>query len=87
MRTFVVFVVLLFVSVSGVNGQVPQEEREALIALYNSTDGDNWYWVKTTGPGSCEEAAVVLVPGSVLFLDGFESGNPWGWSWVVGMAP
>ena len=22
--------------------QVPQIEREALIALYNSTDGDNW---------------------------------------------
>ena len=38
----------------------------------------SWYWVKTTGPGSCEEAAVAFAP--VLFNDGFESGDTSAWS-------
>ena len=40
-----------------------------------------WYWVKTTGPGGCEEAAVVMAP--VLFADNFESGNLDYWSDIV----
>lgn len=40
--------------------------------------GERWYWVNTTGPGSCEEAAVALTP--VLFYDGFESGDLGTWS-------
>ena len=34
--------VLLFSLVSVSYSQVPQIEREALIALYNSADGENW---------------------------------------------
>jgi Leucine-rich repeat (LRR) protein len=34
------FIVLLFISMEGA---IPAEERAALIALYNATDGDNWY--------------------------------------------
>ena len=34
---------LLLISLAGVShAQVPQIERDALIALYNSTDGANW---------------------------------------------
>ena len=34
---------LLLISLAGVSyAQIPQIERDALIALYNSTDGDNW---------------------------------------------
>ncbi len=33
----------LLISLAGVSySQVPQIEREALIALYNSADGENW---------------------------------------------
>ena len=34
---------LLLISLAGASyAQVPQIERDALIALYNSTDGANW---------------------------------------------
>lgn len=29
--------------VHGTIGQVPQKERDALVSLYQSTDGDNWF--------------------------------------------
>jgi hypothetical protein len=35
------FILLVFFSVLG-HGDIPPAEREALIALYNSTNGDNW---------------------------------------------
>ena len=36
-------ILILFVSFSGfVHGAIPAEERAALIALYNSTNGDDW---------------------------------------------
>lgn len=41
----------------------------------------SWYWVRVTFPGSCEEGAVVLLdPGTIVFLDDFETGNTSGWS-------
>jgi Leucine-rich repeat (LRR) protein len=41
-----------------------------------------WYWVKTTGPASCEEAGVVLIE-ACLFGDDFESGDTSAWSEVI----
>jgi len=38
------------------------------------------YWVKTTGPGSCHEAAVILVAPLPIFADGFETGDLESWS-------
>jgi len=37
------------------------------------------YWVRATGPGSCDEAAVVLVDPTAIFNDGFESGDTTAW--------
>ncbi len=42
MRISVLVAVLAITLVSFVQAQMPTEEREALIALYNSTDGPNW---------------------------------------------
>ena len=37
------FFTLLLISLAGASyAQIPQIERDALIALYNSTDGANW---------------------------------------------
>jgi RHS repeat-associated protein len=43
-RVFLIFFVLIGVlaNTNSVFADIPQIEREALIALYNSTDGDNW---------------------------------------------
>ncbi|MGE5342808.1 MAG: leucine-rich repeat domain-containing protein [Candidatus Omnitrophota bacterium] len=41
--TFLLILMLLQLSIF-VLGKIPQIEREALIALYNSTDGDNWLY-------------------------------------------
>ena len=37
-----VSIILLLIGVGSSVGAIPQVEREALIALYNSTNGDNW---------------------------------------------
>ena len=42
MRKTVVIVVLALIPVSFAQAQIPASEREALIAFYNSTDGDHW---------------------------------------------
>jgi hypothetical protein len=34
-----------------------------------------WYWVKTTDVGGCEEAAVVFAQEGLLFTDDFGSGD------------
>jgi Leucine-rich repeat (LRR) protein len=42
-RFFCILIFIVFVYVSGfVYGAIPAEERAALIALYNGTNGDNW---------------------------------------------
>ena len=42
MRTSVLVAVLALIMMSYADAQIPTVEREALIALYNSTDGVNW---------------------------------------------
>ncbi len=42
MRKSVLIVVLALIPVSFAQAQIPTAERDALIALYNSTDGANW---------------------------------------------
>ncbi|MCP4214468.1 MAG: hypothetical protein GY765_07410 [bacterium] len=43
-RVFLLLTMSIFVLFPGfVKGDIPLEERAALIALYNATDGDNWY--------------------------------------------
>ena len=42
MRKSVLVVVLVLIPVSFAHAQIPTAERDALIALYNSTDGANW---------------------------------------------
>ncbi len=49
-----------------------------------SPSSPRWYWVRVTFPGSCEESAVVVLdPGSVVFLDGSETGDTSGWDSVA----
>lgn len=42
MRKVILIAVLALIPMSFAQAQMPTEEREALIALYNSTDGPNW---------------------------------------------
>jgi hypothetical protein len=42
MRKSVVIAILVLIPVGLAHAQIPSAERNALIALYNSTDGDNW---------------------------------------------
>ena len=42
MRSSVLVAVLVLIPMSYADAQIPQVERDALIALYNSTDGANW---------------------------------------------
>jgi hypothetical protein len=71
---------LLFSLASVSSAQIPQIEREALIALYNSTDGENWkselltglsyagrYWLRPAGT-ECTWEGVVCSSGSVSEL-------------------
>jgi Leucine-rich repeat (LRR) protein len=44
-------------------------------------ESETWYWVKTTGPASCEEAGGVNI-APCLFGDDFESGDTSAWSEV-----
>ena len=67
---------LLLISLAGVSyAQIPQIEREALVALYNSTDGANWTdntgWLGEAGTGGVVVASSNLaVPTkfSLVFL-------------------
>jgi hypothetical protein len=47
-----------------------------------SVQSGSWSWVKTTGPGSCQEATVVQA-ASCIFKDGFDSGDAAAWSVMV----
>ena len=62
----------LLISLAGATyGQVPQIEREALVALYNSTDGANWTdntgWLGEVGT-ECSWFGVICDSGSVFSL-------------------
>jgi hypothetical protein len=76
------------------NPKPPSPEDEQTLPLEDHGCGDEptssivvnpsepgYYWVRTIGPGSCDEAAVVSP--TILFLDGFESGDTLRWSSVV----
>ena len=42
MRRSILVVALVIIPISFANAQIPTAERDALIALYSSTDGPNW---------------------------------------------
>jgi hypothetical protein len=41
---------------------------------------DTCYWVRTTGPGACDEASMVLIRGGCVFLNGIEDDSTSAWS-------
>jgi len=53
---------------------------ETTSSIVVSPSMPTWYWVRAWGPGPCDEAAVVLVDGTAIFSDGFESGDTTNWS-------
>ncbi len=70
-RTLVLVGLLLVIAMSDVHAQIPQVERDALIALYNSTDGANWNfnanWLGAEGR-ECTWYGVICTGGHVSFL-------------------
>ena len=71
MRKSVLIVVLALIPVSFAHAQIITAERDALIALYNSTDGDNWYdnsgWLEPAGT-ECDWYGVTCDGGRVQVL-------------------
>jgi hypothetical protein len=64
---------VLAVSATGVaSAAIPASERDALIALYKSTDGPNWYiktgWLGPPGTG-CSWFEVVCGPGQETVVE------------------
>jgi hypothetical protein len=64
--------VMVFVAIGGfASAQIPQSERDALIALYNSTDGPNWSdntdWLGAAGT-ECTWEGVTCAGGHVDLL-------------------
>jgi hypothetical protein len=81
MRSPVLVAVLVLIPMSHAHAQIPQVERDALIALYNSTDGANWSnntgWLGAVGT-ECTWYGVNCAGGHVegLYLSGNQlSGN------------
>jgi len=71
------FLTLLLISLTGVSySQVPQIERDALIALYNSTDGANWTdntgWLGAVGT-ECSWLGVSCSSGNVTGIYFYEN--------------
>lgn len=70
-QLIIIIIILLNISLGFLMSDIPQKEREALIAFYNSTNGDNWtdnYGWKT----------------STLYSDGFSMpGTEGNWSGVI----
>ncbi len=69
MRSSVLVAVLLLIPMSSADAQIPPVERDALIALYNSTDGANWgqnsNWLGAVGT-ECTWAEVTCAGGHVV---------------------
>jgi hypothetical protein len=69
MKLFIsTFFTLLLITLAGLSyAQVPQIERDALVALYNSTDGANWTdntgWMGAAGT-ECLSFGVTYYTGS-----------------------
>lgn len=57
-RSLFVLLLLFVLSPISLRAAIPGYEREALVALYNSTDGDNWNnntgWLGAPGTGLTE---------------------------------
>ncbi|RKZ66439.1 MAG: hypothetical protein DRQ48_10770 [Gammaproteobacteria bacterium] len=70
MRTVVLLCAAMFVATVA-SAQIPTIERDALIALYNSTDGDNWLdntnWLGDVGT-ECTWEGVMCSGGNVTEL-------------------
>jgi hypothetical protein len=71
MRKSGLVAVLVLIPMSYADAQIPTDEREALIALYNSTDGVNWNnnsgWLGAAGT-ECGWYRVVCSGGHVTYL-------------------
>ncbi len=71
MRKSVLVAVLALIPMSFAHAQIPTVEREALIALYNSTDGANWWdntgWLGSAGT-ECTWIGVSCAGGHVRDL-------------------
>lgn len=67
----ILFISLVILPVSMAYAQISTSEREALIALYNSTDGDNWAnntgWLGAVGT-ECGWNGVTCSGGAVVIL-------------------
>lgn len=72
MKTTTAILVLTLLATSAVEAQVPQIERDALIALYNSTNGDTWTdntgWLGAAGT-ECGWYGVGCFDGHVQWLN------------------
>ncbi len=68
MRTSVLVAVLVLIPVNFAHAQIPTAERDALIALYNSTDGASWFdntnWLGAVGT-ECTWFGVICAGGHV----------------------
>ena len=62
-----------YVTVKDIVGGVPREEYEALVALYNATDGDNWTnntnWLDITNHTVADWYGVTVTDGHVTALN------------------
>ncbi len=72
MQKSVLLAVLVLIPLGYADAQIPQVERDALIALWNSTDGANWSdntrWLEPVGT-ECEWYGVACVEGKLTRLD------------------
>jgi len=72
MRKSVLLAVLVLFSISYAHAQIPTAEREALIALYNATNGSGWTdnsgWVTGTAGTECTWYGVTCVADQVTTL-------------------
>jgi len=71
MRKAVLFAALVLIPMSYAHAPIPEIERDALIALYNSTDGANWSdntnWLGAVGT-ECNWLGVDCAGGHVRLL-------------------
>jgi len=57
--------------------EIPQVECEALVSLYNSTDGTNWFnstdWLATNTP--CSGFGIICLPSGIVWEVDLEGNN------------
>jgi len=76
-KSILVLTLLVFCSLTGLAQTVPAEEKNALIALYNATDGANWTnttnWLSANPVGTWY--GVTVANGHVTAIDFSSAGN------------